>query len=38
MPSEVPDVAFANLGSIVTIRPLSHLAADWIEDNVAAEG
>jgi hypothetical protein len=37
MESENPDVAFTNLGSIVTIRPLSQQASDWIDENVTAE-
>lgn len=38
MSLEDPDVAFTNLGTIVTIRPLSQQASDWIADNVDVVG
>ena len=38
MKSETPDVEFTNLGSIVTIRPLSRQACDWIAENVDVVG
>jgi len=38
MESENPDVEFTNLGSIVTIRPLSQQARDWIAENVDVVG
>ena len=38
MSLEDPDVAFTNLGSIVTIRPLSQQASDWIAENVDVVG
>jgi len=30
----MPDVQFANLGSIWTAQPLSDAAWDWIEENI----
>jgi hypothetical protein len=38
MQSETADVEFINLGTIVTIRPLSQQGCDWIAENVTAEG
>jgi hypothetical protein len=38
MQSENPDAEFTNLGSIGTIRPLSHQASDWIAENVDVAG
>jgi hypothetical protein len=38
MQSEHPDAEFTNLGSIVTIRPLSQQASDWIAENVDVAG
>jgi hypothetical protein len=31
-------MAFTSHGSIVSIRPLTDAARDWIDDNVAVEG
>jgi hypothetical protein len=38
MAPETPDVEFTNHGSIVSIRPLTDIGRDWIDENVAGEG